>query len=348
MKKIIILLIMLAISLPDLYSQALSPSKYKPYLTTEEQQEQKKMKKPMVRIDEFMRRRAYPFDKVPDGSRIEAIRQMESMIHSKSQKAVMLAQQPVWRPIGPYTVGGRIKSIAFDPVTDGVVYAGAAAGGIWKTTDAGLNWEPIFDNENGIAFGSIAVDPNNQNIIYAGTGEAVSSAGGGKSGGTPIYLGAGMFKSTDAGVTWKVIGLTTVGTFSKVIVHPKNSNIIYAGGAYTGEGLYKSSDAGATWEQKSALNITDVTIDPTDENRVFFGVMNDGVYYSGDGGTTINKRSAGLPSGIGRISVQAAPSKPDILYLLAEVNSTGSIYKSTDAGLTWNLAFQGDDSFFNG
>ncbi len=303
--------------------------------------------KPLVRVHEFMRQRAYPFEDVPENARIKAFQEADRMMHTKSPNALIQAQQPEWKPIGPFSVGGRIKSVVPHPTKNGWVYVGAAAGGIWRTTDSGDNWTPIFDFENGIAFGSIAIDPNHPDTMYAGTGEAVSSAGGGL-GGTPIYLGAGLFKSTDAGTTWNLIGLRNVGTFSKVFVHPKNSNFIVAGGCYKGQGFYKSTDAGTNWTKTFDKNVTDVTIDPNDENRIFIGVTGEGVYYSSDAGDTWELRSTGFDAGIGRVSVQLAPSNPEILYTLMDISEIAAIYKSTNSGISWTRVYQGQTTFFNG
>ncbi|TAL67785.1 MAG: hypothetical protein EPN82_13165 [Bacteroidetes bacterium] len=302
--------------------------------------------KPFIRVHEFMRQRAYPYEDIPENARINAIKQADRLMHSKNATALIQAQQPEWRPIGPFNVGGRVKSIAPHPVKNGWVYIGAAAGGIWRSTDYGSNWTPIFDFENGIAFGSIAIDPNHPDTIYAGTGEPVSSAGGGL-GGTPIYLGAGLYKSTDAGTTWNFLALRNVGTFSKVFVHPKNSNFIVAGGCYKGQGFYKSTDGGATWNKTFDKNVTDVTIDPNDENRIFIGVTSEGVYYSSDAGDTWELRSTGFETGIGRVSVQLAPSSPETLYALMDIGGIGTIYKSTNSGTNWSISYKGQASFFN-
>ncbi len=301
---------------------------------------------PALRFSEFMRQRAYPYDTIPGGARTKAYRQVEQMMYDKSSSDMIQAQQPEWRPIGPFKVGGRIKTIAPHPATDGVVFCGAAAGGIWKSTDYGNSWNPIFDYENGIAFGSIAIDPNYPDTMYAGTGEAVSSAGNGL-GATPIYLGAGLFKTTDGGNTWNLIGLRNVGTFSKVYVHPKNSNFIIAGGCYKGQGFYKSNNGGNNWTKTLNKNVTDVTIDPKDENTIFVGVTGEGVYYSSDAGNTWEMRSNGFDAGIGRVSVQLAPANPSTLYALMDINGYGTIYKTTDSGLNWSRVYQGSSGFFN-
>ena len=297
MKKVLLITAMLALAFGIMEAQTPPSSTVRKYYDDSQLDLIKKLPKPMMRVYEFMHRRMYPYDNIPDGARVKAIQDMDAKMHTKNLNALTLARQPVWQPIGPYDIGGRIKSIAVHPTIEGTVYIGAAAGGVWKTTDAGNSWVPIFDDQNGIAFGALAIDPNNPNTIYAGTGKAVAGAGGGKNGGTPIYLGAGMFKSTDAGTSWQLIGLTNVGTFSKVYVHPLNSNLIFAGGAYTGPGFFRSNDGGNSWEQTFNTTVTDVTINPKDTNQVFIGVLNIGVYYSSDAGRTWSLRSNGLPAG---------------------------------------------------
>lgn len=296
---------------------------------------------PARRFEEFEKQRAFPFERIPDGARFRAFKQMDEMLTSKNQAQWLLAQQPKWKPIGPFDVGGRVKSIAVHPTKKGWVYAAAAAGGIWRSTNNGDWWEPIFDFENGIAFGSIAIDPNNPSVIYAGTGESVL-------GGGTIYLGNGIYKSTDEGNTWKLLGLTEVGAFSKVYVHPTNPNIIVAGATIRQPGFYKSTDAGRTWERLFDRNVTDVSINPQNANEYLIGVNAEGVYFTTDGGMSWLPRNTGFEQGTGRVSVQFAPSDPNIAYALLDIASVGYIYRTTNKGQTWTLVFRGDASFFNG
>lgn len=302
----------------------------------------KEAPKPLQRAFYFNYERSYPNAGIPDGAYEKAIEYAEGMKHRKNGKALALAQQPEWTNIGPFSVGGRIKSIQVDPTNPRRIFAAAAAGGIWRTTTAGDLWEPIFDFENSIAFGSIAMNPENPQTIYAGTGEAVPGGGN-------IYLGSGMYKTEDGGDTWDLIGLPIVGAFSKVLVHPADTNIIYAGGIFRGQGFYLSLDAGASWERKYEGVVTDVSIDPSDPNIIMIGVQGKGVFYSNNLGQSWENRSSGLPSyGIGRVSVQMAPSNPDVVYSLLENSGVGEIYVSENRASSWNFRYGNNAEFFNG
>lgn len=295
---------------------------------------------PARRAEEFNKRRAYPFGQIPDFARQRAFEQL-NLLYQKLPRDFFLAEQPEWKPIGPFDIGGRIKSIVFHPQKSGIVYAAAAAGGIWRSTNFGDYWEPIFDFENGIAFGALAIDPNNPDVLYAGTGESVI-------GGGVIYLGNGIYKSTDGGKSWKLLGLADVGAFSKVYVHPKNSNLIVAGGTIRRPGFYVSIDAGKTWSRLFDRNVTDVSINPANVGEYLIGINGEGVYYTSDMGQTWEKRVRGFEGSIGRVSVQFAPSQPEIAYALVDAGSEGLIYRTTNKGLDWVLVYRGDQTFFRG
>ena len=151
-----------------------------------------------------------------------------------------------WEFIGPVNVGGRVVDIEFNPSDPNIVYAGFATGGVFKSTDMGNNWFPIFDSLAVLTVGDIAIDPQNPDVVYVGTGEA--------NGGHNNFPGGGVFKSTNAGLTWQFLGLEQTTSIGRVLVHPTNSNIVYlaAVGSYFSpneeRGVYKSTDAGTTVE----------------------------------------------------------------------------------------------------
>ena len=297
---------------------------------------------PRQREEAFRWARAYPFERIPEGARLRALEQLRS-IERATGKASLQALQPRWQPIGPFTIGGRVRTVVHHPTKDGWVYIGAAAGGIWRTTDGGQSWTPLFDDGNSLSFGALAIDPNNPDILYAATGEMSNNI--------DSYLGAGIFKSTDAGQSWTPIGLTHVGAFSKIEVHPLNSNLVVAGATKNFPGFWRSTDGGRTWQRTFIGVVTDVSLNPRDTAEFFIGVQGRGVYHSTDGGQTWQFRSNGLPTSLGRVCVQQAPSAADILYALIEQGGSGgigAIYKSSNRGQSWSLVYQGQSSFFNG
>ncbi len=295
--------------------------------------------KPKERERFFYEMRAYPYDRIPFRARVQAMEQAEAL--KKRIPAQILAEQPEWYPIGPFFIGGRARTVVVHPNDPATAWIGAAAGGIWKTTDYGQSWEPVFDYETAIAMGSLAIDFNNPDVLLAATGEMSSNI--------DAYLGDGIFRSTDGGITWEQVGLVTVGAFSKIWIHPQNSNLVIAGATKNGAGVYRSTDGGMTWEKTFDGIVSDVSMNPSDPNQWFIGVTGKGVYYSGDGGQTWFPRNSGFPiSGIGRVSVQQAPSDPNILYALMEVQGIGMIYKSTDQGGSWENVYAGSQAFFRG
>lgn len=300
---------------------------------------------PAQRGIDFYKQRAYPFDKLDRESRINAIEYEKAMHYKNSGNAYLLSQIPEWRPIGPFNIGGRVKSIACHPTERGLVYIGTAAGGIWRTRDYGATWEPVFDNENASAFGSLSIDITNPDIIYAATGEAASNI--------DSYLGAGVFKSTDGGDTWNVIGLTSVGSFSKIYVHPKDPNLVIAGAMKSGQGVWRSDNAGMTWTKVYDASISDLSINPDNPNEFVAGVYNQGVIITSDRGQNWQFINSGFRDAIGRVSVQYAPSNPSVLYCLMENtmdefggNRVGNIYKTTNKGSTWDRNYNGTTEFF--
>ena len=259
-----------------------------------------------------------------------------------------------WNVEGPGNIGGRFNCLAVHPTNSNIIYAGAATGGIFKTTDGGTTWSPIFDNQPYLAIGSITIDANNPNTIWVGTGDANISG--------LCYIGDGIYKSTDGGNTWTNMGLNDQHVFSKIIIDPTNSNIIYA--ATMGQpfvrdnnrGLYKSIDGGTTWNSilfvHDDAGIIDLVINPNNtqilyaasynrirnnQERLMHGPQSK-IWKTTDGGTTWNPLTNGLPNfPVSRIGLTIYPSNPNILYTVI-ADSTQyfqGIYKTTDGGTSW-------------
>lgn len=254
------------------------------------------------------------------------------------------------RALGPGTMSGRITSIEGVAKDGKTIYIGTAGGGVWKTTNAGASFNPIFDKYCQ-SIGAIAIDQKNSDIIYVGTGESNMR--------NSVSIGVGMFKSSDAGANWVKIGLDSTEHISKIIIDPNNSNIIYVsvpGPLWSDSphrGLYKSIDAGKTWEKILYVNektgCADICINPQDPNIIYAstwefrrkpysfhsGGKGSAFYKSTDGGKNWRKISNGLPEGeFGRIAMALAPSEPTQLIAIVESNNTG-LYISRDAGESW-------------
>lgn len=298
----------------------------------------------------FYGMRAYPFGKIPQNARLEALYQTETrMKQFGGDRSILSANQ--WKAIGPFSIGGRINTIITHPTDGKTLWAGAADGGVWKSTDRGSNWTAVMDNENAITMGALAVDPQKPDVIYAGTGEMTSNIDG--------YTGAGIFKSIDGGQSWRGLGLTSVGAFCRILVHPKNSNLIFAGATKNNGGLYRSSDGGQTWTRTLDQQISDVTLNPDNQGEVWAATMSKGIYRSTDGGLTFKVCSADITgftgfSTVQRISLQVAASSPNILYALTfETDGSGTgqtnhsrIYKSTNSGVNWDNVYNDSPSDF--
>lgn len=257
------------------------------------------------------------------------------------------------RSIGPAFMSGRIADIAIHPKDDNTWYVAVASGGVWKTVNAGVTWTPIFDKQTSFATGCVTVDPNNPHVVWVGTGENV--------GGRHIAYGDGIYRSDDGGKHWKNMGLKKSERISKIIIHPENSNVIWAavqgplwnkGGE---RGLYKSTDGGNNWKRTLGndewTGVTDLVIDPRNPDRLYAatwdrhrtvaaymgGGPGSGLHRSMDGGETWEQLKNGLPkSNMGKIGLAISPQQPDILYAAIELDQrTGAVYRSTDRGANW-------------
>jgi photosystem II stability/assembly factor-like uncharacterized protein len=257
------------------------------------------------------------------------------------------------RSIGPAFTSGRISGFAVDPNNYSRYYVAVASGGVWKTTNAGTTWTPIFDNEASYSIGAIALDPKNPLTVWVGTGENNSQRS--------VAYGSGLYKSEDGGRTWRNVGLKTSEHIGRIAIDPKDPNIVYVAsqgplwGPGGERGLFKTTDGGKTW--KNILNIsentgvTDVVIDPNDPNTIYcasyqrrrhrWTLINGGpesaIYKSTDAGASWNKLRAGLPTvELGRIGLAISPVDSNVLYATVEAaDRRGGIFRSGDRGGSW-------------
>jgi photosystem II stability/assembly factor-like uncharacterized protein len=262
-----------------------------------------------------------------------------------------------WRCIGP-SRGGRVVAVSGDPVNKMVFYFGACAGGIWKTEDGGVFWRCVSDGFMGSsAVGSIAVAPSDPNVIYAGTGETAIRL--------DVSYGDGMYKSTDAGRSWKHVGLKNSKFIGRICIHPQNPDLVYVAvlgdifGPNGERGVYRSKDGGATWERilyrSDVAGTIDLTMDPNNPRLLFAsmweakrnfwnissGGPGSGLFRSTDGGDTWEEISTrpGLPTGmLGKIGVSISPARSGRVWALieAEGDKTG-LYRSDDFGMRWTM-----------
>ena len=258
-----------------------------------------------------------------------------------------------FRFMGP-AVGNRIASVAGIPGDPTTYYAGAASGGVWKSTDSGATFAPVFDSQDAMAIGALAVSSSNHNIVWAGTGEAWAIR-------DSDMMGDGIYKSTDAGQTWKNMGLRETGRIGRIIVHPTDPNIVYAcaAGRITGpqeeRGVFKTTDGGATWQRVLFVNpntgCSGLSMDAHDPNTLvaatweavmhswamFSGGPGSGVHVTHDGGANWKRvEGHGMPhSPLGKIDVCIAPSNSKRVYALIQTADQGSIWRSDDGGENW-------------
>lgn len=268
-----------------------------------------------------------------------------------------------FRHLGP--VGNRIVSVAGVPGDPMVYYVGAASGGIWKTTDAGLTWKPVFDDKPVHAIGAMALAPSDPEVVWAGTGEPFIRSN--------VSIGDGVWKSTDGGTTWNNMGLQHTGRISRMIVHPQNPDIVYAAALGHGylpqkdRGVFRTMDGGKTWEHVLMVNdstgASDLVMDPNNPRILFAGMWQldiktwkrtsggkgSGIFMSKDGGDTWERlQGKGLPKGpIGKIALAMSKADSKRIYALIETGDgvpmegqptdSGELWRSDDGGQNWQL-----------
>lgn len=339
---------------------------------------------PRARMEWLEQDRKYPLADAPPGARMEALRELDVMLSrearaSRTASANGAAPPPPasstqWTFIGPRPTGtssptaGRVPALALDPSNPQVVYAGAAQGGVWKTTDGGANWTPLTDDQASLAMGAIAVAPSNTSIVYAGTGELSFSSSS--------YYGAGVLKSVNGGATWTQTGSPAgapfAGPFSSglggmyiggMAIHPSDPNVVFVSArrfSNSGSGIYRTTDGGNNWTEVLLTNPNTgagmpagsaIQYRPGITSVLYAGFGNTGssagsagMWRSTDGGTTWSQLGGGLPtSNVGRVEFTISVSNPMVMYVA--IQDTGEVggsfgallglYKSTDGGDTW-------------
>jgi photosystem II stability/assembly factor-like uncharacterized protein len=258
-----------------------------------------------------------------------------------------------FRFIGP--PGNRVSAVVGEPGNPNVYYAGAASGGVWKSSDGGFNWHPVFDKEPAQSIGAIAIAPSNHSIVWVGTGETFIRSN--------VSLGNGVYKSTDAGKTWQHMGLDATGRIGRIVIDPHNPDIVFVAalgtcyGTQPERGVFRTKDGGKNWERVLFVDentgASALSMDPKDSNTLFAGTWQidiktwgrnsggpgSGVLVTHDGGDTWKRITGhGLPdSPLGKIDVAVAPNDSARVYALIETGQRGSLWRSDDGGENWRV-----------
>jgi|FLOH01.1.fsa_nt_gi photosystem II stability/assembly factor-like uncharacterized protein len=259
-----------------------------------------------------------------------------------------------WRSIGPAFVSGRIADFAVNPDDFSTYYVGVASGHIWKTTNNGITFDPVFDNYGAYSIGALAMDPNNYNVVWAGTGENNHQRA--------LGYGNGVYKTTDGGSSWKNMGLKNSRQIGEILIDPRNSDVVYvaaegsAWGPGEERGVYKTTDGGETWERvlfvSENTGVANLCFEPGNPDVIYagaeqrrrrqFGKIGGGpesaFYKSTDAGKTWNKLESGIPGADkGGMEIVVSPIDPNIVYVMFEAsNDEGGVYRSTNRGASFN------------
>jgi photosystem II stability/assembly factor-like uncharacterized protein len=279
------------------------------------------------------------------------------------------------RPIGPATMGGRIVALAAPETRPGTLYVAAATGGLWKTTDNGDTFTPVFDHESSVSIGDVQVSSSNPDIVWVGTGEHNAR--------NSVSWGDGVYKSTDSGKTWKHVGLKDSHSIGRIAIHPTNPDIVYVAvlghlwGPNQERGIYKTTDGGKTWEVSKFVDqetgFVDLAMDPSDPDILYaaaYRVRRDafsggnpviqtgpgaGLYKTADGGKTWEKMMTGLPErDYGRCGISIYAKDPKVVFAVVQTDKTpatvqgaapnqktgadyGGVFRSDDRGKTWTF-----------
>jgi photosystem II stability/assembly factor-like uncharacterized protein len=307
--------------------------------------------------DWFGLQRAFPYDRIPQERMQQALAQAMADRAAEALGTSGIAQ-PVWTQAGPFNIGGRVT--ALDAVPGGAtVYLGSANGGVFKSNNYGVNWTALTDDLPFYSIGALAIDPADTGKVYVGTGEANSSV--------DSYDGNGLWRTSDAGVTWHHLGLTETARIGRVAIDPSNSDRIYVAAmgqqfsTDSNRGLYRSEDGGDTWQKTLFVNdstgVSDVVVNPAHPETVYVATWERvrrptyrraygpgcGIWRSADHGGTWTRLSTGLPApsdDVGRIGLAIAPSQPSRIYAQITTGAASGyvglgMYRSDDGGETW-------------
>lgn len=258
-----------------------------------------------------------------------------------------------FRSIGPAFMSGRIADIAIHPENENIWFIAVGSGGVWRTKNSGITWDPVFDKQKVYSTGCVSIDPSMPTTVWVGTGENV--------GGRHMSFGDGIYKSLDGGTTWKSMGLSKSEHISEIIVHPENSDVVFvavqgplwsSGGEH---GFYRTEDGGKSWTKtlgnETWTGVTDIALDPTDSDIIYAatwdrhrtvaaymgGGPGTGIHKSTDGGKTWIQLKNGLPKGnLGKIGIAVSPQKTNVVYAAIELDRrSGAVYRSEDYGASW-------------
>ena len=303
--------------------------------------------------DWMLMQRMYPHQEISQQAYEQSRKQS---IQLRKEAALLKSGQETWELVGPYNVGGRVNDIEMHSSDSETIYAAAASGGIWKSSDKGKSWNQIFENPYTQSIGDMAIAETDKNLLYVGTGEP----NGGQ--GSITYDGYGVFKSVDGGSSWDQAGLVNAGGIGRVEVDPKDGDRVFVaamGNLFSNNaerGVYRTTDGGQNWENVLYLNDStgaiDLCINPDNPDIIYaamwervrgpyhrtYGGPSSGLYRTTDGGDNWVQLTEGLPSGSqGRIAVDIAKSEPNTLYCSYSETSGGfgDVYKTTNGGDSW-------------